>query len=62
MQCGADNQGTGTLRINTPTPETMNGTLEMQIGAGENGMKVKAILNGKWLRASCEGADPARRP
>ena len=57
MQCGADNKGTGTLRINTPTPETMNGTLDMQIGAGENGMKVKATLKGKWLRASCEGAD-----
>lgn len=58
MECTGEHRGAGTLRINLTTPETMNGNLDMQVGDGENGLKVKVALKGKWLRDSCEGADP----
>lgn len=58
MECSGEHRGAGTLKINMPTPESMNGDLDMQVGEGENGLKVKVNLQGKWLRESCEGADP----
>ena len=57
MECSGEHRGDGTLRITMPTPERMNGDLNMQVGEGENGLKVKVDLKGKWLRESCEGAD-----
>lgn len=55
--CTGERPGKGKLRINTPTPETMNGMIEIKVGAGTEAMTVKTHLTGKWLGASCEGAE-----
>jgi len=57
MECSAEQRGSGTLRINMPTPERMSGNLDMQVGEGENGLKVRVTLEGKWLHEGCAGAD-----
>lgn len=58
LSCSGEYQGSGTLRINTPTPETMTGDMDVSVGDGSTTMTVKAKLKGRWLGADCgEEAD-----
>ena len=41
------------LRVTSPTPETMTGTLDLQLGDGKDAMKVKSELKGRWLGPDC---------
>jgi hypothetical protein len=57
LSCKGEYQGTGVLRITTPTPETMTGTLDLQLGEGKDAMKVKSQLKGRWLGPDCGDED-----
>ena len=59
LSCTGEYQGTGVLRVTTPTPETMTGTLELQLGEGKDAMKVNSTLKGRWLGPDCGDEDDA---
>ena len=49
LSCNGEYKGAGVLRVMTPTPETMTGTLDLQLGEGKDAMKVKSQLQGRWI-------------
>ncbi len=53
LVCMGERTGSGFFRINTPTPETMTGEFELNIGSGAEAMKITANLKGKWLKSDC---------
>lgn len=53
LVCSGEHQGSGMLRIATPTPETMNGTLDLKVGEGADAFTIKGQLSGRWLGADC---------
>jgi Protein of unknown function (DUF3617) len=57
LSCNGEYQGNGVLRVTTPTPETMSGTLDLQLGEGKDAMKVKSQLKGRWLGPDCGDED-----
>ena len=58
LTCNGEPKGTGLIRINTPTPETMNGVMDIKMGDGAEALNLKANLTGRWLGADCgEEAD-----
>jgi hypothetical protein len=58
LTCTGEYQGSGNLRIHTPTPETMTGDMDVSVGDGSTTMTVKAKIKGRWLGADCgEEAD-----
>ena len=59
MSCNGEIKGAGVLRVTTPTPETMTGTLDLQLGDGKDAMKVKSQLKGRWLGPDCGDEDDA---
>lgn len=60
LSCTGEFKGAGVLRVTTPTPETMNGTLDLQLGDGKDAMKIKSELRGRWLGADCSDEDEER--
>jgi hypothetical protein len=59
LSCNGEYKGNGVLRVTTPTPETMTGTLELQLGEGKDAMKVNSTLKGRWLGPDCGDEDDA---
>jgi hypothetical protein len=59
LSCTGEYKGTGVLRITTPTPETMSGSLDLQLGDAKDAMKVKSQLQGRWLGPDCGDEDDA---
>lgn len=57
LTCNGEMKGSGVMRVTTPTPETMTGTLDLQLGDGEDAMKVKSHLQGRWLGPDCGDED-----
>ena len=57
LSCSGEYKGTGVLRVTTPTPETMTGTLDLQLGEGKDAMKVNSTLKGRWLGPDCGDED-----
>jgi hypothetical protein len=57
LSCNGEYKGNGVLRVTTPTPETMTGTLDLQLGEGKDAMKVKSQLKGRWLGPDCGDED-----
>jgi hypothetical protein len=57
LTCTGEVQGTGVLRVTTPTPETMTGSLDLQLGDDKDAMKVKSQLKGRWLGPDCGDED-----
>lgn len=53
LSCEGERQGTGLFRIHTPTPETMTGEFELQVGEGGQAMTIRSQLEGRWLSADC---------
>jgi hypothetical protein len=53
LSCNGEMKGNGVLRVTTPTPETMTGTLDLQVGEGQDPMKIKSELKGRWLGPDC---------
>lgn len=53
LSCDGETKGTGELRVTTPTPETMTGSLDLQLGDGKDAMKVKSEIKGRWLGPDC---------
>jgi hypothetical protein len=59
LTCTGQFKGTGVMRVTTPTPETMNGTMDLQLGEGKDAMKIKSQLQGRWLGPDCGDEDEA---
>ena len=59
LSCNGEYKGAGVLRVTTPTPETMTGSLDLQLGDGKDAMKVKSQLKGRWLGPDCGDEDDA---
>ena len=53
MVCTGKTKGSGTFKVNTPTPESMNGTLDLKAGDGPDAFTVKGTIKGRWLGADC---------
>jgi hypothetical protein len=53
IACTGETKGTGVLKITTPTPETMSGSMDFKMGDGADVFTVKGTLAGKWLSADC---------
>ncbi len=53
MVCTGKTAGSGTLKVNTPTPETMNGTIDLKAGDGPDAFVIKGTIKGRWLGADC---------
>lgn len=53
MVCNGKTKGSGTFKVNTPTPETMNGTLDLKAGDGPDPFVIKGTIKGRWLGADC---------
>jgi hypothetical protein len=51
--CDGETKGSGVLKVSTPTPETMNGTLHLKTGEGPDAFIIKGTLGGRWLSADC---------
>jgi Protein of unknown function (DUF3617) len=59
LACNGELKGSGVLRVTTPTPETMSGSLDLQLGSGKDAMKVKSQVEGRWLGPDCGDEDEA---
>ncbi|HKU16863.1 MAG TPA: DUF3617 domain-containing protein [Steroidobacteraceae bacterium] len=57
LACTGEFKGHGVLRVTTPTPETMTGTLDLQLGDSKDAMTVKSQLQGRWLGPDCGDED-----
>jgi hypothetical protein len=55
LVCEGDDgrKGGGTLKINTPTPESMTGSLDLKYGEGAEVFTMKGTMKGRWLGADC---------
>lgn len=53
MVCTGKTKGSGTFKVNTPTPETMHGTLDLKAGDGPDAFVIKGTIKGRWLGADC---------
>ena len=51
--CTGGIPGSGVLKIATPTPEKMSGSLDLKLGEGAQAMTIKAQLQGRWLGSDC---------
>jgi hypothetical protein len=60
MECTGERPQSGTLRILTPTPTSMTGSLNLRTGEGSDAFVIKATISGRWLSADCgDEADDA---
>ena len=57
MVCTGKTKGSGTFKVSTPTPETMNGTLDLKAGEGPDAFVIKGTIKGRWLGADCGDED-----
>ncbi len=59
LTCTGEFKGSGVMRITTPTPESMTGTMDLKMGEGSNVLTMKSQYTGRWLGADCgdEGED-----
>lgn len=57
MVCNGKTRGSGLFKVNTPTPETMNGTLDLKAGEGPDAFVIKGTIKGRWLGADCGDED-----
>lgn len=53
LSCTGEVKGRGTFVVNTPSPETMTGALDFEVGDGDNVMRMKATMQGRWLGSDC---------
>lgn len=60
LACNGEYKGSGLLKVSTPTPETMNGIIDLKMGQGAEVFTIKGTLSGRWLDADCgDEAEPA---
>ncbi|MDY6946256.1 MAG: DUF3617 family protein [Pseudomonadota bacterium] len=57
MVCTGKTKGSGVFKVNTPTPETMNGALDLKAGEGPDAFTIKGTIKGRWLGADCGDED-----
>jgi hypothetical protein len=56
LVCTGEHPAKGKLHVETPTPESMRGTIEIVAGDGDQPMTIKSKLTGKWLGKECKGS------
>lgn len=53
MVCTGKTKGSGLFKVSTPTPEVMNGTLDLKAGDGPDAFVIKGTIKGRWLGPDC---------
>ncbi len=53
LVCEGERKGSGVLKLNTPTPQTMTGSLDLKFGEGAEVFTMKGTLKGRWLGDDC---------
>jgi hypothetical protein len=53
IACTGGMPGSGVFKVSAPSPERMNGTLDLTLGQGAESMTIKAQMQGRWLAADC---------
>lgn len=53
LVCKGKVPATGSLKINTPSPERMNGLLDLKTGSGPDAFVIKGQLQGRWIGSDC---------
>jgi hypothetical protein len=53
LVCSGEYEGSGLFRVTALTPESITGSLDLQLGEGKDVMRVKSQLKGRWLSADC---------
>lgn len=51
--CDGEIKGGGVMKVNSPTPETMTGSIDLKVGEGPDAFSMKGKLIGRWLGADC---------
>jgi hypothetical protein len=57
LVCTGEIKGSGVFRVNTPTPETMTGELDLKAGEGNAVFTIKGTIEGRWLGPECGEED-----
>jgi Protein of unknown function (DUF3617) len=50
---GAHHHVSGNFHFDAPTPETMNGVIDMTMSDGAHKMHMKRVMHGEWIAADC---------
>ncbi len=58
IACTGRHQMSGTVHFDAPSPQAMNGTIDMTVSEGGNVMKINRQISGKWLAADCGSVKP----
>jgi Protein of unknown function (DUF3617) len=53
LVCSGEYEGSGVFRVTASTPETISGSLDLQLGEGKDVMRVKSQIKGRWLGPDC---------
>ncbi|HEY6641627.1 DUF3617 domain-containing protein [Povalibacter sp.] len=53
MVCEGEHRGSGLLKVNAPTPQTMTASLELKFGEGTDMFTMKGSMKGRWLSDDC---------
>lgn len=53
LVCSGEYEGSGVFRVTALTPESITGSLDLQLGEGKDVMQVESQLKGRWLGADC---------
>ena len=53
VQCSGTRQGSGDLRIEASSPETVDATMKMTVGQEGKTMNVDSHVTGRWISSSC---------
>jgi hypothetical protein len=51
--CDGEVKGGGVMKVNSPTPETMTGSIDLKVGQGADAFSMNGKLIGRWLGADC---------
>jgi len=57
LVCTGKTKGSGSFKVNAPTPETMTGALELKAGDGPDAFIIKGTIKGRWLGSDCGDED-----
>jgi hypothetical protein len=53
LACSGEHEGSGVFRVTAATPESITGSVDLQLGEGQRVMRVKSQLKGRWLGPDC---------
>lgn len=55
--CDGEIKGGGVLKVTSPTPESMTGSIDLKVGEGPDAFSMNGKLIGRWLGSECTDDD-----